>query len=134
MTAPTEAEIRQAIEARLDQLFGGNEFSIDDNPAHELLAPLWDSDQALSRAGWAHDFHPADDHPGTLWADMRPSEVGELHQGLSRIIEEEEVAFAERVIDRAVAIGAAFAAAHPDLPRGHWPLPKADAPRAGSAS
>lgn len=119
-TAPTEDEIRQALEQNLEHLFGGNGFSIDDPATWEVLAPIMDSDQARVGTGWDPSFTPPDDHPGTLWADMRPSEVDELEGPIGEIVAEAEAAFIRAVLDGVVAHAARFAAAHPDIPRGAW--------------
>lgn len=117
MTAPTEAEIREALGdpdriARADM----------DRDVRDAIAPLIDSDQALVRAVWTEDFNPGRDHPGTLWADMRPSEAEELHDAIFAAIREVEREAAVKLIDRVAAVGLAFAEAHPDIPRGHWPM------------
>lgn len=121
MTAPTEAEIRQALEARLEQMFGTARFSIDDNPVREVLQPISDSEDARVRIGWSPEFFPSADHAGTLWADMRPSELEELMAPIRAIIAEAELQLIATIIDRVVEVTSRFAAAHPDIPRGHWP-------------
>lgn len=116
MTTPTEAQIREAI--------GSPDHLVDADMTRDLratIAPLLDSDQALVRAGWMEDFYPDVDHPGTLWADLRPSETEELHDAIHGAIRAVERIAADMLVERLVAVGLAFAAAHPDIPRGHWP-------------
>lgn len=122
MTAPTEAEIREALGDPTD-LVGAD---ISDN-LRDAIAPLLDSDQALVRAGWVEDFYPPANHPGTLWADLQPSEAKELHDAIFAAIDEIEFEAAKQLVDRLVAVGVAFAAAHPDIPRGHWPSGRTNA-------
>ncbi len=115
MTAPTETEIREA----LTQSIGGG--YADEDIQLDWLRPLIDSDRALVRAVWTDDFSPSADHPGTLWADMRPSEYAELEQAIHDVRTIVERAATQELVNGLVEVAVAFAKAHPDIPRGHWP-------------
>ena len=114
------SEIRQAIEENLVRMFGDLGFSIDDEPAYEVLRPILDSDVARVRTGWDPDFNPPADHPGTLWADMRRSEIDELKDPIYAMIQSAEKAYIAGIVDQVVAYVAKYAAEHPDVPRGTW--------------
>ena len=74
MTAPTEAEIREAILSELgDRTINSDDFA----GLIDAFAPIMDSDMALVRAGGLTTSTPADDHPGTLWADLTSDEGDE---------------------------------------------------------
>ena len=125
MPAPTEAEIRAAIEPEWPEEPAG------DPPEwiYEALMPIVDSDQALIRAGWVEGFHPQRPHPGTLWADMRQDEADELHGAINTVIDEAAREYQRAVLDGVVAATIRFAERHPDIPRGRWPIePDDDAP------
>jgi hypothetical protein len=117
MTAPTEAEIREAIDTSpllqpdcLDEPEG----------LYRAFRVILDSDMALVRAGWQEDFGPARDHPGTLWADMRASEFRELSSAVEAARSEAFRDYLIAVRERVVAATLAFAEANPDISRGAW--------------
>jgi hypothetical protein len=115
MAAPTEAEIREAIAEGFDSL-------VVDHPdgIWDALAPINDSDQALVRAGWVEGFYPPEDHPGTLWADLRASESEELHAATGEVLAAALRDYLEAAREGAIAAAVRFAEAHPDIPRGAW--------------
>ncbi|HUQ44619.1 MAG TPA: hypothetical protein VM451_09465 [Candidatus Limnocylindria bacterium] len=116
MTAPTEAEIREAIEPEwpVDTVGDAPEW------VYEGLGPILDSDQALVRAVWVEGYNPMRPHPGTLWADMTKAEADELHAAISVVVDEAAMTFQRSVLEGAVRAAVAFAEKHPDVPRGHW--------------
>jgi hypothetical protein len=114
MTVPTKAEIREAIATQLDDV------ELDDFMGYQVIV---DSDMAVIRRGqveWSREFTPQAPHPGTLWADLRDSEIDELHEVMweveKRVLEEATRALIEGGIEAAWR----FAQAHPDIPRGAW--------------
>jgi hypothetical protein len=119
--ALTEDEIRQAIAESV----GGGYVDVDNTTV--MLKVVTDSDMARVRVLWSDDFTPQDTHPGTLWADMRPEEFEELSDTMYDIQHAVEREATQMLIERATAAAVAFAAKHPDVPRGHWPLRKAAA-------
>ncbi|TAL06731.1 MAG: hypothetical protein EPO00_10585 [Chloroflexota bacterium] len=80
----TEAEIREA----LTEFMPGINFDVPIEFV-EACAPLGDSDMARVRVGWDSSFTPrerrGEPHPGTLWADLRPTEVGELQRAMDDV-------------------------------------------------
>jgi hypothetical protein len=122
MTAPSEQEIRQALTER----WGSAGIQLAEE-VYNALDPIMDSDMALTRAGWSNEFHPDDDHPGTLWADMTPAEVKELQGAVREAIERAERAVSDQLLEECIAIGVRFAEAHPDVPRGRWPIQRKEA-------
>lgn len=114
----TPDEIRQAI----TESVGGGFADVDDTGA--MLRVVLDSDMARARIGWDPTFTPRDDHPGTLWADLRPSEFEELGDAMHDVLHDVELEATQMLIERATAVCVAFAEAHPDVPRGHWPIRK----------
>lgn len=115
MTAPTEAEIREAIHDRVREAVGGIPALLSEGNA---LDPIIDSDMALTRRGWVEDFYPQDNHPGTLWADLTAEQTAELYAAIDAAIDAERLA--EIIIDSVVAAAAEFAGRHPDVPRGQY--------------
>ena len=116
MTPVTEAEIREAVAARIRRNFGNLTEMLDN-----ALDPIVDSDMARGRAVWDPDFHPRKDHPGTLWMDLTGDEADDLSAPVDQAINSELFdVLAQIVTDRVVAAALAFAEAHPDLPRGRW--------------
>jgi len=125
MTAPTEQEIRQAVEVEL----GDQTINSDDLLGLvDALRPIMDSDMARVRAGWDDEFYPKDDHPGTLWADMTHDEVDELHGAIQDVIHRVAREATVAVVDGCVAAAVAFAGAHPDVPRGRWTARREEVP------
>jgi len=114
----TEAEIREAIE----ELMPGIDFDVPDE-FRDALAPIGDSDMARARIGWDPDYTPRDGHPGTLWADLRPSEADELQAALHDVYRAAGHYYVETVREGAIRAALAFAEAHPDVPLGHWRPP-----------
>lgn len=123
MSAPTEAEIRDSIDQGL-RLDGVEGFSTDDfGGLIDSFRAIMDSDLARVRTGWAEDFNPniPGPHPGTLWADMRPSEGLELHSAMQAVLTRVLQEATAKLVDGCVAAALAFGERHPDIPRGHWP-------------
>lgn len=115
MTAPTEAEIRASIEIE------GHSFMVDDFAGMiDAFRAIMDSDLALTRAGWADDYTPADDHPGTLWADMTRDEVAELQDAMHAVLATVVAEATGKLVDGCVAAAVEFSRRHPDIPRGRW--------------
>lgn len=117
MTAPTAAEVREAITRTLHtKTLEGDDFG----GLYEDFRPILDSDVALTRNRWVESFHATDEHPGTLWADMTTEEAEELsgamYRVLDRVLHDATILLAEGCIEAAVA----FADAHPNIPRGSW--------------
>lgn len=111
MSAPSEAEIRQAIDVgKLNW----------DNWTADALCAIADSDMARVRAVWDRDFHPSSSHPGTLWADLRPSEVDDLTSAIETAIAETKRHAAAELAERVVSAALYFGTEHPDAARGHW--------------
>ena len=115
-TAPTEDEIRTA----LAECIGGGFVDMDYNV--DMLEVITDSDAARTRVLWDREFHPPATHRGTLWADLRPTEADELATAMQEVLHEVEVEATAMLLERATSAAVAFAAAHPDIPRGHWPI------------
>lgn len=111
MTAPTEAEIRAAIAETLPA-----DHTIDDIGL--WVAVIGDSDLARTRGKWDKDVNMDDDHPGTLWADMTGEEGEELQRLIYDAMHRAQRAFIAELIENVTAATLAFAAAHPDIPRG----------------
>lgn len=129
-TPPTEAEIREAITEGLPPVGQPDEILMHlDAPEWmtDAMDPLTDSDQAHIRGGWAEGFWPQEDHPGTLWADLTKAEIDELHAAIENVYRRALAAAVRELIEGGVAVGLAFAAAHPDVPRGRWQSKKAAA-------
>jgi hypothetical protein len=124
VTPPTEAEIRQALTESIDNGY------VDMDDAGLMLRVVLDSDAARVRMPWNPDFQPDDDHPGTLWADLRPEEYKELSEAMYAVLHQVEREATAMLIERAIGAAVAFAAAHPDIPRGHWPLNRMADPEA----
>ncbi len=117
MTAPTEAEIREAILAELgDKTINPDDFA----GLIDAFRPIMDSDLALVRAGWVEDFYGTEGHPGTLWADLTPDEGRELHRAMEAVCKRVLVDATRLLVEGCVAAAVAFAEAHPDIPRGTW--------------
>src|SRR5436189_1471904 len=114
MSAPTEAEIREVITTGLERT-GGVDLAEE---VYVALDPFIDSDKALVRAGWMDEFYPREGHPGTIWADMRASEVEELQEAMHQAIKLAEQAAIKTLVEEVVRAGVRFAEAHPDIPRG----------------
>lgn len=110
----TEAEVREAL-AGLDPLM-----DLDES-FWRGIGPIEDSDMARVRVVWDEDYTPDPSHPGTLWADLRPSEADELREAVDAVVKEARRQFVESVQDGLVAVALDFDAKHPDVPRGHWP-------------
>lgn len=114
----TEAEVREAL-AGLDPLM-----DLDDS-FWRAIGPIEDSDMARVRIVWDEDYTPANaypnGHPGTLWADLRPSEFDELQAAVDAAVKDARRQFVESVREALVAVALDFDAKHPDAPRGHWP-------------
>jgi hypothetical protein len=113
---PTEAEIREALK---DVAQAFEDIDLWDDLVESTRA-VTDSDMARARIGWAEDWSPPAGHPGTLWADMRPSEQGEL-EDLEDVFREEMIEAGKRAAERYIQAVIRFAADHPDIPRGRWP-------------
>jgi hypothetical protein len=79
---------------------------------------LHDSDMASGRLGWLTDFYPPEGQAWTFSADLRPSEVEDLHESLSGAA----ARFMERAVpillEEMTAAGVPFGERHPDIPRG----------------
>jgi hypothetical protein len=118
MTAPTEAEIREAMAEGLWRI--GGKLTIDDAGVWDALAVFMDSDEARTDGAWSRGFSPPVDHPGTLWANMRPSETVELKDPLEEIVGRVEDAASEMLTQLVIEHVIAFAAKYPDIPRGAW--------------
>ncbi len=116
MTAPTEEEIREAL---TECIAGG--FRDLDNTG-DMLEVITDSDMARTRTLWSREFFPPVAHRGTLWADLRPDEAEDLQDAMSEVLRQVEVEATAMLLERATAAAVAFAVAHPDVPRGHWPI------------
>jgi hypothetical protein len=122
--APTEAEIREAILTEL----GARTIDPDDFAGlADTFAPIMDSDAALTRAGWVDNFYPAADHPGTLWADLTADETAELHGAMAAVRDHVLREATRALVDGCAAAAFAFGQAHPDIPRGRYPLHSAAA-------
>ncbi|MCI0583162.1 MAG: hypothetical protein L0227_09785 [Chloroflexi bacterium] len=114
---PTEAEIRQALEERLAEGM--------DPPRDiwDIVAPILDSKYVIGK-GWLEEgFTPPVDHPGTLWANLRPTEAAELDGAVNEAVDRALARFGRQVVDDVVAVAVRFAEAHPEAPRGTWPEP-----------
>jgi hypothetical protein len=119
MSAPTEAEIREAILSEL----GDRAISPDDFAGlSDAFAPIMDSDMALVRAGWCERFLPDPDHPGTFWADLTPDERDELHVAMEAVRDRVLRDATAALVDGCATAAFAFGQAHPDVPRGRYPL------------
>ena len=59
---------------------------------------------------------------GTVWAGLRPTEAAELVYVMGAVLRPVEVEATATLLERATAAAAAFAAAHPDVPRRHGPI------------
>lgn len=138
MAAPTEAEIRRAIDGSPLLCEDGTAAIDEPEGLWESLRPILDSDAAIvptrrSPEGWTDEYMPGADHAGTLWADMRPSEYDELSGAIHEV---RATAFAQYLAElREAVVGVAlrFAEAHPDVPRGRWPIEHVPAPEPGRA-
>lgn len=117
MTAPTEAEIRESI---LEGLGDGSMSADDFAGLIDAFRPILDSDMARVRAGWDPDFHPYEDHPGTLWADLTRDEVDELQGAMHYVLHRVTREATQALVEGCIAAAVAFAEAHPDVPRGRW--------------
>lgn len=116
MTAPTEAEIRAAIDV--------DEIDFDEAIyGAAAFRAITDSDQALTRRGWAEGFHPVPDHPGTLWADLTDEEDRELREAVEAAADAVIADTRRRLVNGVAAAVLAFAESHPDIPRGRWKSP-----------
>lgn len=128
--ALTEAEIREAIEAEIPaQTPERVGYWIDlPDEMYQALRLITDSDEARTparwqkRPGWDNEFTPHDDHPGTLWADLRPSEAEELLDATEAMQHRALAAYVNACREGAIEVAIAFAKAHPDALRGAWPL------------
>jgi hypothetical protein len=116
MAGPSEEEIRAALTESI-----GNGYA-DMDVVLDWLRPVMDSDMALTRAGWVDDFSPGEDHPGTFWADLTAEETQELQRLLGEARDRVEREATRMLIDETVAAAVAFGKAHPDIPRGRYPL------------
>jgi hypothetical protein len=121
--APTEAEIRETIAERVREAVGNLWEMLANTNA---LDPITDSDQALTRRGWAEGFHPQEGHPGTLWADLTESEAEDLRATMDEAFNLDSIA--EMITEAAVAAALDFAQRHPDIPRGHYQLAREPVP------
>jgi hypothetical protein len=120
---PTEEEIRTALADLTTQRL--------DHPMEvfDLVCPIIDSDEAIvptrrSPQGWRDSFNPdarrRGPHPGTLWADLRPSEVTELEAAAETVFVEAMKRYVATIREGLVEVALRFAKAHPDIPRGTW--------------
>ena len=125
MTAPTEAEIHDAILSEL----GDKTISTDDfGGLIDAVRVILDSDMARLRepAGWDPDFYPENayrpprQHPGTLWADMTEDEGEALHGALHAVLHRVLADATARLVGECVVATREFAERHPDIPRGRW--------------
>ncbi len=99
MTAPTEAEIRAAVDEGLEKDPTGPDFG---DVIYRYTSNLdWDEDQTTA--------------PG-VWRDLRPSERERLRELLSEVYEIEET-FHAMTVEAAVKAALTFAAEFPDVPR-----------------
>lgn len=114
--APTEAEIRAALELRAtrypaDDPRKGLRESIEDF-ARVLSGPAFDALEAVDPRD-----PEAPDQPDDLWRDLRPSEAKVLDAIAREGIESAYERAYAAILDELVAAGLRFAREHPDVPR-----------------
>jgi hypothetical protein len=108
MSAPTEAEIRTAVEGAL-----GRSREIDVGSwVHELVQPI--------------AYYPPEDRinrpPDCLWDNLRPSEAERLSALVEQIYvaaDEWETYVVQQITERILAAGLTFASEFPDAPRSY---------------
>jgi len=112
MTAPTEAEIRAALEERTAKYPSDNGQRLLDEAVDKAFDVVGyielDENDALAFGAYALS---------DLWEDLRPTEVVRLHQLVRWAQERAKAAAWEAIIQECVAAGLKFAAEYPDAPR-----------------
>lgn len=117
MAAPTEAEIREAIEARCEHW-------PQDNPSTKLIEAIGAFGDFMYSPSYEILKSPDDltspseaSDPGQVWTDLRPTEARDLDRlyeaALIRATERTEAA----IVEEFVAAALRFAELHPDAPR-----------------
>lgn len=111
MTAPTEAEIREAIEDR------NRRYRKD---ASDRLAEAVDT--ALDALAYIEIDDGLGDHSGAvvlsdLWTDLRPSEAARLRELIDVARQRLLASLWPMVVDAALEAGVTFAREYPDAPR-----------------
>ena len=111
MNAPTEAEIREALEAYIAKWPETRTVALDE-------AVMGYADGIRWRSGDV-DLVDADYHEGGdgLWRDLRPSECVRLRTLLYEAEQRATVAAHETILREYVAAALTFADEHPDAPR-----------------
>lgn len=114
MTAPTEAEIREIIEARArknDNALEHLELAIDE-AGDALLTPMHEDGR--------YDFDEA--YMSDLWTDLRPSEADRLAELVEAAKAELRTTIWPQILNVIVEAGVRFAKEHPDAPRAGAPV------------
>lgn len=115
MSAPTEAEIYEAIASRF-RTYDGIEDKLDEalDKAFDALAYIALDDESDPGAGMAVR--------SGLWGDLRPSEALRLrdltHDARGRL----KADLWGRILETVATAGMTFAAEHPDAPRANQPV------------
>jgi hypothetical protein len=115
MTAPTEADIREAIAARAT-------LWPNDNPRTALADAIEDFGSFMRRPvhlilDGINDVGMTEADEADVWTDLRPSEALDLERIYREAVEEAKEAVEAAIVDVMVAAALRFAEAHPDAPR-----------------
>ncbi len=109
--APTEAEIRAAIEADMAAYPNDNE----ESRLREAIDRMADS------LNWHRDLDPVEDevfeYGNNIWTDLRPSQAQRLAELREAAQERGYQSAREAILDELVAAALAFGAEYPDAPR-----------------
>lgn len=107
MTAPTETEIREAIQAAVD------DSSVDLGEwVYEILSPIQYTPPAARGGGYDDTEH--------LWDDLRPTQdarLAELREAIYSAVQADERKIVKRIQEMAVQAALTFAQEFPDAPR-----------------
>ncbi len=100
--APTEAEIREAIDAHLETIDADV-----DGLIHAFVGPIT----------YVRPSERGPAYPATLWDDLRPSEQAHLEDLVEAVYTECSPAIERMLVEATVRADLAFAEASPDAPR-----------------
>lgn len=112
MTAPTEQEIREAVQKQLDVLIAEDGTNTPDWIA-AVLTPLRYNPPSM-------DYNPS------LWADLRPSQEARLEALEEEVFRKADALMLEvaaRLAEAVVEAALTFAAEYPDAPRAKEAVP-----------
>lgn len=121
-SAPTEAEIREAIAERARYPFSGDPFPRSgEGPLRAALRGIaGDYSDPVGEAGRIIEIGTTEYGEGAdtgLWRDLRASEAARLRDLVDAAIERAADAAERVIIDELVAAGVTFAGLYPDAPR-----------------